>query len=262
MLRQNLTFKEDQKPAIREKYLRRMDGPPEPKKATQLTSLDQGEEEGKALRGLGGQINAGIKTLGVIGQILRNFPGSLRGEMKEQMARESYRLGLRILGVTCRKMALAAQSARARLVGADTKVPATLTREEREQRLNKFLYYLAALLGFGMVKSVSQAVGSGQLKETYEDLIAADSSIGFSLIDLSVRLDHLRPFPEDLIFDLYKKSRGNEYVKSLIRAFALEYMYLYPCKQTLIQKVCANLDIEQKKTHLVDPRYKLQISQR
>jgi hypothetical protein len=146
------------------------------------------------------------------------------------------------------------------LASGETNVPVTSSKEEQEQRLNRLLHYLAALLGFGMVKSVSQAVGSGQLKEIYEDLIETDSSIGFALIDLSVRLDHLRPFPEDVLFDLYKRSRGNEYVRSLIRAFALEYMYLYPCKQSLIQKVCANLGIEQKKTHLVDPRYKLQNS--
>jgi hypothetical protein len=173
------------------------------------------------------------------------------------MARESYRLGLRILGVTCRRMAPAAEAARARLTQSQANVLGSGTNEERELRLNRFFFYLATLLGYGMIKSVSQAVGSGQLKEIYKDLIEADSSMGFSLIDLSLRVDHLRPFPEDLLFRLYRKSRGNEYVRSLIRAFALDYMYLYPCKQAFVQKVCANLDIEQKKTHLIDPRYKV-----
>ncbi len=247
-----LAFVESSKSAIREKYLQKLDDAHERAKKREISENDE-----KAAQGLGAQLNAGLKTLAVVGQILRNFPGSLRGEMKEHMARESYSLALRILGVICRRMAPGVEVTKTRLRQALGNVLGPGTKEEREERLNRFLFSLVNFLGFGMIKSVSQAVGSGQLKEIYKDLIDSDTSIGFSLIDLSIRLDHLRPFPEDLLFDLYKKSRGNEYVRSLIRSFALEYMYLYPCKQSLVQKVCANLDIEQKKAHLLDPRYKL-----
>ena len=252
-----LVYVETAKPAVRERYLKRLDDAEERDKKKQLAASAQSEEGANDVQSLGGQLNAGMKTLAVVGQILRNFPGSLRGEVKEQMARESYKLGLRILGVACRRMAPVAEFARTRLNQGEGKLLGSGTKEEREQRLNRFFVYIGTLLGFGTIKSVSQAVGSGQLKEIYKGLIEADTSIGFSLIDLSVRLDHLRPFPEELLFRLYKQSRGNEYVRSLIRAFALEYMYLYPCKQTVIQKVCTNLGIEQKKTHLIDPRYKL-----
>jgi hypothetical protein len=252
-----VAFVETAKPAIREKYLQQLDDAEERAKKNEMTGSARAEDDEKTIRSLGGQLNAGTKTLGVVGQILRNFPGSLRGEMKKQMARESYRLGLRILGVTCRKMAQAAEGAKARLTEGQENVLGSGTKEEREARLNRFLFYLVTLLGFGMIKTVSQAVGSGQLKEIYKDLIETDTSVGFALIDLSVRLDHLRPFPEELLISLYKKSRGNEYVRSLIRAFAVEHMYLYPCKQSVIQKVCSNLDIEQKKARLLDPRYKL-----
>src|SRR5205807_4352990 len=45
------------------------------------------------------KINIAVKTLQVLGQILRNSPGSLRGDLKVAITKESYKVGLRTLRV-------------------------------------------------------------------------------------------------------------------------------------------------------------------
>jgi len=45
------------------------------------------------------KVNMALKTLQVIGQILRNSPGSMRGNVKFDITKESYGLGLRVLRV-------------------------------------------------------------------------------------------------------------------------------------------------------------------
>jgi hypothetical protein len=80
--------------------------------AEEIVNRDDGEriksyemtpaEEEQTRRSAAGEINAAMKTVQVIGQSLRNFPGSLRGDLKREMALESYRLGLRTFGMLCR----------------------------------------------------------------------------------------------------------------------------------------------------------------
>lgn len=45
------------------------------------------------------QFNSAMKSLQILGQILKNFPGSLEGAAKVQIARECYGLGLRSLSM-------------------------------------------------------------------------------------------------------------------------------------------------------------------
>jgi hypothetical protein len=44
------------------------------------------------------QHNAAFKTIQILGQVLKNFTGSLRGGPKRQLMEECYGLGLRVLG--------------------------------------------------------------------------------------------------------------------------------------------------------------------
>src|SRR5207249_372287 len=43
------------------------------------------------------QHNAAFKTIQILGQVLKNFSGSLRGEPKRKLVEECYGLGLRVL---------------------------------------------------------------------------------------------------------------------------------------------------------------------
>ena len=47
------------------------------------------------------RLNEAFKTIQIMGQVLRNFPGSLDGDSKLAIAKESYLLGLRVLGFFC-----------------------------------------------------------------------------------------------------------------------------------------------------------------
>jgi hypothetical protein len=174
------------------------------------------------------------------------------------MAAESYKLGLRTLGMIARSMAASNAQLRELIEKAGIKVFADLSKEEREKQISKFLFWIVSTVTFAIVKTVSQAVGSTQLRETYREVLESEGGMGVSLIDVSVRLDHLRPFPEDELFGLYKNARKNEFVRTLLRTLALEHLYLYPCKQNLIQTICSRMDISVKNPRFFDPRLKIE----
>ncbi len=250
-----LTYSEEVKASAREKHLQALD------KADDLQrkkNEERGTSESKE-HGVIGEINAAARTIQVIGQILRNFPGSLRAEVKLGMATETYRLGLRMLHVVLRDVGSNLESARAQINKATSGPLAGLSVEERERRINRLSLFIALLCGYGTIKSVSDSVGSTQLKETYREIVESDDQIGFTLIDLAVRLDHLRPFPEQQVFEAYRRMKGNSFGQVLIKTLALQFLYLYPSKPSLIQKVCSRLGLDMKgnATKFLDPKLKL-----
>jgi hypothetical protein len=247
-------YSEETRASARDKHLLALD------KAEDLQQKKNEEAVSEADKhGIVGQINAALRTIQVIGQILRNFPGSLRAEVKLGMATETYKLGLRTLHVVLREIGSKLENAKAQILEAPSGALAGLSGEERERRMNRLGFFLALLCGYGSIKSVTDAVGSAQLKETYREIVESDAQIGFTLIDLAVRLDHLRPFPEDQLFDAYKRIRGNLFGEALVRMLALQFMYLYPSKPSLIQRVCSRLGIDMKAnaTRFLDPKLKL-----
>ena len=45
------------------------------------------------------RLNLALRTLEVLGQLVKNFPGSLKGSEKHDLIKESYSLGLRIISM-------------------------------------------------------------------------------------------------------------------------------------------------------------------
>ena len=43
------------------------------------------------------QLNAALKSIQILGQLLKSFPASLTGEKKKEIANATYRLGLRTI---------------------------------------------------------------------------------------------------------------------------------------------------------------------
>ena len=58
------------------------------------------KEENQSVEGII-KLNEALKTLQIMRQVLGNFPGSLEGEIKVTIAKESQLLGLRVLGFFC-----------------------------------------------------------------------------------------------------------------------------------------------------------------
>ena len=76
-------YSEEVKASAREKHLQALEQGGRP--ATKRENEERGTSESKE-HGVIGEINAAARTIQVIGQILRNFPGSLRAEVKLGMA--------------------------------------------------------------------------------------------------------------------------------------------------------------------------------
>ncbi len=171
---------------------------------------------------------AGLKTLQLLGQLLKNFPGTIDASVKETMAVECYSLGFRALeGV----LAMIRE-------GRDTMVvhAAQTIRHESEDlehekimiRANNVVFALALLAAFGIIKRISSAVGSPELERTYDKVGQALPFTATRLTNMAIRLDQVGGFPEDDLIAMAASLAKAPLPASVLRWLVLNHVTLFP----------------------------------
>lgn len=182
------------------------------------------------------KINIAFKTLQILGQILRNFPGSLVGELKFQITRECYQMGLRTLAAI---LAIAEDNLEElRQYFASLLVEKqALLGQDLATRTDEALIQLTIGSAFGTLKRISYAVGHEQLAETYNEVLGNGESLAVRLIDIGIKLDHFSRKPEAEIKRILKDIQKNLFAYSVLRDQVNEFLYVYrvdhPVKQAL-----------------------------
>jgi hypothetical protein len=188
----------------------------------------------------------GFRYIALMGQILRNFPGSLKAETKLNLAFETYALGLRILAtifiLTERDSNLLAES-----ISKVLKEKMAFSGTER-QLMNRVEDVIAELLRnivFGVVKRVSHAVGLSELEATYDDVAELrDNSLANKFINLSIRLDHFQRFPKSQIEELATELNDNLFSFNALQDLVLNHLYLFPRNYLLQQWAGSILEVK------------------
>jgi hypothetical protein len=138
------------------------------------------------------QIRAGIRTLEVMGQIVKNYAGSMRNEPKYTLVKECYEIGLRVVGVILEAWQQSGPDFVQELLDvilakrADVESKAVL-----ERLLKQFLFLNCEMIAFYMIKRVSHAVGAKDLEETYDRVLAQNPTNAYRLIDYSIKVDRV-----------------------------------------------------------------------
>ena len=191
------------------------------------------------------KVNFGLKMLHVMGQVLRNFPGSLQSELKADLATESYLLGLRTLKAIMRIAEDNVDELRVyfgRYLQEKRRITAPA---ELSKKADEAIIWLTLNCAFGMTKRISGAVGLHALKGTFIDVLERlGGSLGARMIDASVKLDHFPGIPVAEIEEIAKDTRNNHFTQRILRDLVIDHMYLFKVHYKLRQQVSKTLGIE------------------
>jgi len=168
-----------------------------------------------------------FKTLQLLGQVLRNFTGSLEGPLKLEITRECYALGMRtlqaILGF-CSSDIPAMRQYLGSLIAERTGIT---DKQELADKTDDAIIWVASAAAFGSVKRISYAVGHVDLTNTYGKLLAANKDLATAVIDATIKLDHFERVPEKEFKDLEVKVVKNFFATRVIRDLVADFLYLY-----------------------------------
>lgn len=213
----------------------------------QIKQSDEDSDLNDALR-----INVAFKTIQILGQILKNHPGSIKGPLKLEVAEECYFLGLRALRALFNVIEPNADE----IVSF---ISEQLERfesdpEQRLKRAKKFVSLLTEGIALSFIKKISGSVGTESLRQTYDELVAKHKTLSVQLIDLSVKLDHFQRFPDtefDTLIDEAVSSK-NLFATLMLRHLAFDHFYRYTVSRPVKQKYCEKLGIELKSVNLLE----------
>jgi hypothetical protein len=192
------------------------------------------------------KLNAAFRTIEVLGQIVRNFPGSIVGETKYLLVKECYELGLRVIGFILNMWREGGEDIIKQVVDLILeKYPNLESKDELTRKIKAFLYTFLEAVAFNMVKRISHAVGASALTETYEKVGKAMPTRSVKLINASVKLDTIG-FPKKEIMDLYQEMNQNVFCQELVRHLVVHHFYLFHTDHKIKQTICDEMGIEFK----------------
>lgn len=228
-------------------------------------------------------VNHALKTLHILGQILRNFPSSLDRGLKKEIATECYTIGLRTLNALYGLIQPNLDEMRVFFSKILKDVHRVENPEELAQQTDRLLYAMCLCGSYWIVKHISGAIGLEELAQTYKEVDIPEAPISKALINLSIKLDHFRSFPEgdiDKIQDELTQKSGtprltstdsgdrsgnaiafrpmqssfavkNLFAHHLFRQLVCNHFYLYPVDRAKRDRVCALLGIQVNEIKLI-----------
>lgn len=190
------------------------------------------------------KINIALKNLRIMGQVLRNFPGVLRGELKLELTAECYLLGLRIVGALLALARSNLDELRTYFAGMIRIREGVESEEDLSKSADEALIWVTRGIAYGIIKRISYAVGLEDLQLTYDGVLNVHGNLpSIRLVDLSIRLDHFRNPSERDIRDLDDVLHENPFSHNLLRQLVADYLYLYCTDMRTMQRLGSLLDI-------------------
>jgi len=188
----------------------------------------------------------GIRYLTLMGQILRNFPGSLKADTKLDLAFESYSLGLRVLA-TIFILSQRDSEMLTRDIARILRDRMAFSGTERElmDRAELIVVEMLRNVTYGLLKRISHAVGLSELEDTYIEVAELrDNNLADKFVHLSIHLDHFEHFPKREIENVKAEVHGNNFSFQTLQDLVLNHLYLFPRDYSIQQWSGSTLNVK------------------
>ncbi|MCP4941491.1 MAG: hypothetical protein GY924_05860, partial [Planctomycetaceae bacterium] len=191
-------------------------------------------------------VNSALKMIQVLGQILRSYPGSLKGDMKVRLANACYQLGFRVAGFALHGIESNGEEILNQLTDNLAQIRPEMNAGKRSENASAFLFALCDRFVFGVVRHISQSLGHEALAPVFRKVAAASGgAASYRLVDLAIKLEHANQVPADEAISLYESDRKNKLVVTAVRRLVWYHLYLFPVNYRTRQRLCDKLAISE-----------------
>ncbi|MFG0244236.1 MAG: metallophosphoesterase [Phycisphaerales bacterium JB054] len=184
------------------------------------------------------EMNASYRTIQIIGQILRSFSGSMKAETKQELTRECFDLAMRGLTTFL-------DVARMEVGELSDSVAESILRRfpdrdrwEIMDAVRAKVFFILQSFGSGMVKHISNSVGSRDLEPTFAAIRRTSESDSDDLVLLAIELDHYAKFPMTTLEQAVHKYHKSRYAFSMLQYLVWLHCILYDVKYDIRQQAC------------------------
>lgn len=182
-----------------------------------------------------------MKSLEILGQISKNYYGSLKVEQKNELIKEAISAPLRALGYIFSLLSDDSQYVLdmiKRNVKEKIGDNEDISKDEIDNLARKAIFNFTMLMGYNIIKKISSSIGSPHLLPVIDNINRENGSNSNKLISLSTKLDLGINSSIDLLKNLSQELNSSPYAKSLLKAFVLDYLYMFEVKDSEVQRIC------------------------
>ncbi len=197
------------------------------------------------------ELNVTIRTIDILGQILKNYVGSLEAPIKLSIGEEAYNLGLRALKPVIDMF----EKNPNRLI---LRFKTIMERQGLKGKTNienivrEMVFELFKTIIFGFIKTISNSVGSEELSVTNKEILIKYDTNSFNLIDASIKLDNYSEIPFGELKKLKKRVRNKLLPFSILRELIYYYIYMFDTTAKQKQRLCDIGEITMADTRFID----------
>ncbi|MDD2657303.1 MAG: metallophosphoesterase [Candidatus Pacebacteria bacterium] len=190
-------------------------------------------------------LNLAFKIIEILGEITKNYAGSLDGNIKYDLIKETYSLGLRSL----KSLIEFFENNHDLLIEEiknilDKKQIVTGYRiSETEANI---IFSMVSTISTGIVKKIAKSVASKELEDIYKEILSEDEdNIALQLITNAINLDFKNGLKIHKIESLHKQFEhdNNKLSDSVIKKLVLEHIYMFDVEVSKKQSICSKLGI-------------------
>lgn len=196
-------------------------------------------------------ISAALKTMDVLGQIIQNYPGGIDGELKTDIIKEIYSLGMRSVEAISENMnGLRDELARFVFERAQHEKK-TITMAGCVELAKKFSNVLTLGMVRGMVSKIAISINSKHLGVATKEALEAENSVFAKLVLVDLYLNCFKQVSFGFVEDKKKSIEAEKSTSALIasgvlRQIVVNYLDYNKCDFKLRQRLCDLFKLSEK----------------
>lgn len=197
-----------------------------------------------------------FKTVEILGQILKNQYATITNPEKERLLDETFSGPLRALrdffDFIADDQDLLINEIERFIAENDSEVQ----EEKRKKLARDAVFQLITMISFGSIHKTALSVGSEHLRDSISKVAASNGTVGYRLIELSVKLECQSGIPYNLIGELKDQTKANVFGYQILQQLVLNYLYMFKTAEADKQKLCSELGISIRAQHAIELKTK------
>ena len=191
-------------------------------------------------------LNLAFKIIEILGEITKNYAGSLNGDIKYELIKETYSIGLRSLKSLIEFFEVNHEL----LIEAIKEIIQKkhyVTDDKISETVANMIFSMLSSISTGVVKKIAKAIALRELQEIYQSILdERKDNNAIKLINSAIELDFKGGLNISKLEDIHKvlSHDNNRLADSVLKRIVLEHIYMYEIEFDKKQSICTKLDID------------------
>lgn len=192
-------------------------------------------------------INLCLKSMEILGQILKNYWGKLNAKTRKEIGIELYKVGLRGLSDAYQTIKNSEKELSKR-IASEMKEKHKLIPSEIKEKSDLMLYGFLVLFTYAFIAKIVYSVGDINLDSTYKTIYEELDCESVELINLFIQLEfYNKGFPFEKVKEICDRYDEKDVRILILRSFVQKYLYMYSEDYNEREEICRLFNVDKKK---------------